>query len=215
MGEQRQIQIYLPSGYTETEEKYPVLYVLDGQLFFNHAISLSNKFRQSKLAPEFIIVGINTGYPQRFVHFSDGKEKFIEFMKAELIPYLEGNFRTDDEKLLFGWEYAGSLGFHIMVNNRIAFDGYLLASPFPIWDQIDALDNISTINTMLYFTSIGPDEYSVYHGTDKLDSWLSGKKIDGLDWLYTELLNEEHHSTGFATLYHGLRNYFKYYPEFQ
>lgn len=212
--QKRQIQIYLPSSYTETEKKYPVLYLLDGQLFFNAAVSFSNKFKQSKLTPEFIIVGINSSYPQRFGHFSNGKDKFIKFMDTELIPYVESNFRTNTEKLFFGWEYGGSLGFNIMLRDSIGFDAYILASPFPIWDEIEKLENISTINSMLYFT-VSPNEYQVNHGTEKLDSWLSSKNITGLDWSYSEFLNEEHSSTGYSTLYHGLRNYFKYYPEFQ
>ncbi|MBX2874520.1 MAG: tetratricopeptide repeat protein [Saprospiraceae bacterium] len=67
---------------------------------------------------------------------------------------------------------------------------------------------------MLYF-SVSPDEYQVNHGTGKLNAALSTKTIGGLDWTYLELINEEHNSTGFPTLYHGLRAYFKYYREFQ
>ena len=70
------------------------------------------------------------------------------------------------------------------------------------------------INSMLYF-SVSPNEYEVNHGTEKLDDWLSSKNIEGLDWFYSELVNEEHSSTGYPTLYHGLRLYFKYYPQFQ
>ena len=212
--ESRQIQVYLPPGYTETDVKYPVLYLLDGQLFFNSAVSLSNKFKQSRLAPEFIIVGITTSYPQRFGHFSNGKDKFIEFMKTELLPYVERNFRINGERLLFGWEYAGSLGYNIMLENSIPFNAYILASPFPIWDKIEALDNVSAIKSMLYF-SVSPNEYDVNRGTEKLDDWLSSKNIKGLDWFYSKLINEEHSSTGYPTLYHGLRLYFKYYPQFQ
>lgn len=212
--ETRQIQIYLPVSYSETNDKYPVLYVLDGQLFFNSAVSLSQKFKQSKLTPEFIIVGINTSYPQRFSHFSNGKKRFAEFMSAELLPFVESNFRTNSEKLFFGWEFAGSLGFNIMLNATIAFDAYILASPFPIWDEVDNLEHVSSINSICIF-SVSPDEYQVNHGTEKLDSWLSSKSIAGLNWSYLELSNEEHHSTGYSTLYHGLRSYFKYYPEFQ
>lgn len=212
--EQRQVQIYLPSSYAETKEKYPVLYLLDGQQYFSHAVSISKTFKQFKLTPEFIIVGINTSYPQRYGHFGNGMDNFIEFMEKELIAIVEQNFRTNDERLFFGWQYAGSLGFNLMANNTIAFDSYILASPFPILNKIDALDNVSEINTMLYF-SVSPDEYDVNHGTDKLDSLLSSKKIKGLDWSYSKLLSEEHHSTGYPTIYHGLRKYFKYYPEFQ
>ena len=214
LGEKRQVQIYLPSDYTETDKKYPVLYLLDGQQYFNHGVSLSKTFKQFGLTPEFIIVGINTDYPQRYTLFGNDMDTFIKFMDAELLPYIEKNFRTNNENLLFGWQYAGSLGFNILLNNSIPFSGYFLASPFPIKDKIDALDTMVTANTKLYF-SVSPDEYEVNHGTEKLDSLLSSKEIRGLDWSYLKLINEEHRSTGYATLYHGLRTYFKYYPEFQ
>lgn len=187
--EQRQVQVYLPPSYSMTNTDYPVLYLLDGQLFFNAAVSLQNKFKQAKLSPEFIIVGITTSYPDRFNHFSN-------------------------ERLLFGWEFGGSLGLHIMLNGDLSFNSYILASPFPIWDKIEDLKHTETLNGALYF-SVSPDEYQVNHGTDKLDTWLFSNSISGLDWSYLELQSEEHHSTGYPTLYHGLRGHFKYYPEFQ
>lgn len=214
LNQDRTIQIYIPEGYSESKKEYPVLYILDGQRFFGYVVGLSNTFKQFNLTPEFIIVGINTSYPQRFSNFGSNKDKFIEFMKTELLPYVENNYSISNEKVLFGWEYAGSLGFNIMLNNAIPFNSYLLASPFPIKDKIDALDSVSRINTMLKF-SVSPDEYDVNHGTDKLDSLLSSRRINGLDWSYLQLKNEEHRSTGYPTLYHGLRTYFKYYPEFQ
>ena len=214
LGEKRQIQIYLPPTYQETDAKYPVLYVLDGQLFFEYGVSLSKTFKQFKLAPEFIIVGIHTPFPQRYRQFGGGSENFMGFFEKELVPYIEESFRTNEEQIFFGWQYAASLGFKMMLNNPQAMSGYLLASPFPIWDQIDALDSISAIKSMLYF-SVSPDEFQVNHGTEKLHAALSSTTIGGLDWAYAEFVNEEHNSTAFPTLYHGLRTYFKYYREFQ
>jgi len=101
-------------------------------------------------------------------------------MKTELLPYVESNYSVNNEKILFGWEYGESLGFNIMLNNAISFNSYLLASPFPIQSKIDALDSVSRINIMLKF-SVSPGEYEVNHGTDKLDSLLSNKRIEGLD----------------------------------
>ncbi|KYG79140.1 alpha/beta hydrolase-fold protein [Roseivirga echinicomitans] len=212
--ETKQIQVYLPPGYSETDKDYPVLYLLDGQQLFTYAVSLSNTFKQFDLTPDFIIVGINTPYRQRYANYINGTDNFIGFMGKELIPYVEKSFRVNDEKLLFGWQYAGSLGFDIMLNKTIPFDAYFIASPFPIKDKVAALDSITITNKALYF-AVSPNEYEVNHGTNKLDSLLSIKKISGLDWSYFELVNEEHQSTAYPTLYHSLRTYFKYYPEFQ
>ncbi|WP_151997125.1 MULTISPECIES: alpha/beta hydrolase-fold protein [unclassified Imperialibacter] len=214
LGEERQIQVYLPDGYGEEEKRYPVIFILDGQRFFLHTVGLAATFKQYQLAPEFIVVGITNSYPQRFNHFADGKQQFAEFIEKELIPYVESSYRTSGERLLFGWEYAGSFAFHILTNHPSLFDGYMLASPFPLLDKVDVLDKLPALNKSLYF-SVSPNEFEVNRGVDKLDSLLSEKDLPGLNWTCFRLENEEHRSTGYSTLYHGLRKYFGYYPELQ
>ncbi|WP_276390693.1 alpha/beta hydrolase-fold protein [Eudoraea chungangensis] len=212
LGEQRQIQIFLPPSYTDSGSNYPVLYLLDGQLFFHHAVSLSKTFKQFKLTPEFIVVGINTPFPERYDLFGAQEDKFIEFITSEVLPFIEDSYHTNDEKLLFGWQYAAGLAFDIMLDDTISFDSYLLASPIPIWDETDSLADYSSLNTKLYF-SVSHDEFQINHAVNKLDSVLSSNAIKDLDWTFTKFSNEEHHSTGFPTLYHGIRSYFEYYYE--
>ncbi|WP_417197427.1 alpha/beta hydrolase [Bizionia sp.] len=214
LNEERQIQIYLPPNYNDSKETYPVLYVLDGQRFFLYAVSLSQSFKQFQLTPEFIVVGINTDYPKRFQQLGDGKESFIEFIRTELKPYIDNTFRTYDETLFFGWEYGASLVFNTMLSHPTLFDAHIMASAFPIMDAIDKLNDVSTLPTNLFF-SVSPDEYDVKHSADKLDSILSQKHIDGLLWSFLKLDIEQHRSTGYPALYHGIRNYFKYYQEFE
>ena len=214
LGEDREVQIYLPPSYQDAEKEYPVIYVLDGQRFFLHTVSLSQSFQQFQLAPEFIIVGIKNSYPHRFRHFGEGRENFKGFIKNELLPYVNQQFRTNGEDLLFGWEYGGSFTFDVLLNEPSLFDAYLVASPFPIFDAIDAMDSMVSMDTKLYF-AVSPDEYDVRHSTEKLSERLTQKTIDGLEWKYFEFALEEHRSTGYPTLYHGLRDYFKYYQEFE
>ncbi|WKK83359.2 alpha/beta hydrolase [Marivirga arenosa] len=214
LNEERQIQIYLPPHYKNSEEKYPVLYVLDGQRFFLYAVSLSQTFNQFQLTPDFIVVGINTDYPKRFQDLGDGKERFIEFLENELTEYIDLNFRTNDENLIFGWEYGASMVFNTMLSTPTLFDGHIMASGYPIIDSIDKLNDVSTLHTNLYF-SVSPDEYDVKHSAIKLDSLLSQKHIKGLHWSFLNLEIEQHQSTAYPTLYHGIRNHFQFYPEFE
>lgn len=213
LGETRQIQVALPPGYEESDQKYPVLYVLDGQQYFAHAVSLSSTFRHFGVTPEFIIVGIHTPYPQRYRQFSAGKESFMSFLEEEVMTFVDSAFRTKNESLIFGWQYAGSLGFEILLSKPGLFNSYLLASPFPLESRVDALDGISDLDNNLYF-AVSPYEYQVNHGTNKLDSLLSAKTIDGLEWKYIEFSEEEHRSTAYTMLYHGLRAHFQYFPEY-
>ena len=214
LNEERQIQIYLPPNYKDSKDKYPVLYVLDGQRFFLYAVSLSQSFKQFQLTPEFIVVGINTVYPKRFQQLGDERETFIEFLSTELTPYINNNFRTNDENLFFGWEFGASLVFNTILSNPTLFDAHIMASAYPIMDAIDDLHNVSALHTNLFFTT-SPDEYDVKHSAVKLEALLSEKNIEGLQWSFLKLNIEKHRSTGYPTLYHGLQNYYKYYQEFE
>ena len=40
LNQEREIQVYLPDGYEESEKSFPVLYLLDGQRYFLHGVSL-------------------------------------------------------------------------------------------------------------------------------------------------------------------------------
>jgi len=213
--EKRDIQIFIPEGYEDSPNDFPVLYLMDGQRFFLHAVSLQQSFRQYELTPGFIVVGITNQYPSRFNHFGEGKEKFLSFLKEEVIPYVEENFRVNKSKrILFGWEYGAGFAFHSLLTQPHLFDAYLLASPYPILDEVQNLDRLDSLKKVLVY-AVSPDEFEINHAVDKLDSLISAKTIDGLETLELRLENEEHRSTGYATLYHGLRYYFRFYPEFQ
>jgi len=214
LNEERGVQIYLPPSYQNSDKTYPVVYVLDGQRFFLHVVSVNQSFLQFQLAPEFIIVGIKNSYPDRFQNFGEGKENFKGFLQDELMPYVNKQLRTNGENLLFGWEYGGSFAFHLMKDQQNLFNAYLIASPFPIFDAIDDLDTASIKEVQLYF-AVSPDEYDVRHSTEKLNEKLKSNPGKGLEWTYFEFELEEHRSTGYPTLYHGLRDYFKYYQEFE
>lgn len=210
----KKVQVYLPPNYKDSGKKYPVLYLLDGQRFFLYAVSLSQSFKQFQLTPEFIVVGIDTDYPERFQLLGEKKETFINFLRTEVIASINHKFRTNDENLFFGWEYGAGLVFNTMLADPKLFDAYIMASAYPIMNAIDAIETKNEIHTTLFF-STSPDEYEVKNSALKLEALLSQKNIEGLQWSLLNLDIEKHRSTGYPTLYHGLRNYFKYYQEFE
>ncbi|MGK0412861.1 MAG: putative alpha/beta superfamily hydrolase [Polaribacter sp.] len=216
--EDRQIQIFTPESYDKTNQKYPVLYILDGQRLFPFGVSLLKSFTQFKQTPEFIIIGITNKYPNRFGHFIDEEKKFLTFIEKDVIPFVNDRFRSSNDRLLFGWEYGGSFVIQTMLDRPNLFNAYLAASPFPLNSKIsqisDFLSNNSTFDRTLYF-SVSPNENEVNIGTEKLDSILKLKGLKTFNWTYKKLLNEEHRSTPYATLYFGVKNYYHYYPELQ
>lgn len=218
LNEDRQIQVFVPESYKTTDKKYPVLYMLDGQRLFPFGVSILKSFTHFQQTPEFIIVGITNKYPDRFGHFIDTEKRFLKFIEEDVISYIDNSYRTTDKRILFGWEYGGSFVVQTMMDKPHLFDAYLAASPFPLSNKIEELDNFlsnnPSINNMLYF-SVSPNENQVNIGTKKLDSILKLKAPKTLNWNYKELENEEHLSTPYSTIYFGLKKFYGYYPELQ
>jgi len=216
--EDRQIQIFTPEGYNKTNKKYPVLYILDGQRLFPFGVSLLKSFTQFKQTPEFIIIGITNKYPNRFGHFIDEEKKFLTFIEKDVIPFVDNNFRTSNERLIFGWEYGGSFVIQTMLDRPNLFNAYLAASPFPLSNKISQISNFLSNNASfdktLYF-SVSPNENEVSIGTEKLDSILKLKASKTFNWTFKKLMNEEHRSTPYSTIYFGLTDFYHYYPELQ
>src|SRR5919202_1939990 len=60
-GREYHLSVALPESYMTSTQAYPVIYVLDGDLFFGMAAGLTSINRWFGGAPEAIIVGISYG----------------------------------------------------------------------------------------------------------------------------------------------------------
>lgn len=216
LDENRTIQIFTPEGYDPKSKKYPVLYLLDGQRFFLYGVSLLQSFIQFKLTPEFIVVGINNQYPQRFGHFQE-TEKFMDFLTREVVPYVDSAYSSSNENLVFGWEYGGAFLLELMTAKPDVFSGYFLASPFPITEtrmnKIDSLYKVENSQKKLLYFTVSENENQVNEGINQLKEVL--KRQENANWSDELLTNESHRSTPYHTIYNGLTNYFFFYPELQ
>jgi len=147
------LQIALPLGYAETTRDYPVLYVLDGNFFMNQAVSavdfLSTPRYMNAMIPSFIVVGITTGdrnhdftpthdaeYDGMAFPTSGGAEEFHRFLMNELIPFIDTNHRTADQKILSGWSLGGLFTTWTYLQHPASFDSYLAISPSLWWDDM-------------------------------------------------------------------------------
>ncbi len=216
--EEREIQIYLPDSYEESNKNYPVLYVLDGQRLFLHGVSLYQSFSHFKKTPEFIVVGISNKYPDRFTHFSSGSDNFLSFIENEVITVIDENFRTSEERLLFGWEYGGGFVIKSMLDKPNLFDAYLASSAYPITNTTKRMDSLLSsnikFNTLLYF-SASTSESGLFVSANKLDSILKRKAPVSMKWVFKKLEGVDHSSTPYSAMEDGVKQYFKYYPELQ
>jgi enterochelin esterase-like enzyme len=140
VGEPREFWVSPPDRYNASTEKYPVLYMMDGDFNFNSGVI--GGVRQAAWSgeiPEFIIVGIkNTNrskdiFPEE-VTYPDGSRdggranQYLDFVRDELIPRVAKTYRTTDYRILYGTSNTGFTAVHALFRNPDLANAYIAAS---------------------------------------------------------------------------------------
>ena len=140
VGETREFWVSLPDGYVESGEKYPVLYMMDGDFNFNSGVigGLRHAAFLGEM-PEFIIVGIkNTDrskdiFPDE-ITFHDGSkgggraDRYLDFIREELIPHIDKTYRTENFRVLYGTSNTGFTTVYALFRNPDTANAYIAAS---------------------------------------------------------------------------------------
>ncbi len=127
LGEDRNLLIRLPARYENSTARYAAVYVLDGEIeTFLRASAAVEYLAEGEKAPEQIVVGIaNT---DRGRDMGAGAERFARFIRSELVPFIDGNFRTNGFRILCGQSLSTVFALYSFVKQPGAFDGYVLSS---------------------------------------------------------------------------------------
>jgi enterochelin esterase-like enzyme len=67
LGEERSLSIYVPYGYKDSKDRYPVIYLLDGHITsrLTKAAAVMEELDGSGKIPQAIVVGIHATNPGR------------------------------------------------------------------------------------------------------------------------------------------------------
>ncbi len=146
LNEKRVVYIHVPNG--DKRQRYPVLYVLDGESHFQSAVAIVEQM--SRIIPNMVIVGItNTNRdrdltpthvkPDRMVSpgeasQSGGGENFISFIEKELIPYVDAHYPTRPYRVLSGHSYGGLTVINAFINHTGLFNAYIAIDPSLWWE---------------------------------------------------------------------------------
>ena len=113
-GNKRLLRVWLPPGYSEpvvAAKRYPVLYLFDGQMLFDRCTSqpFPDEWRVDETMTELIakkrvepliVVGIDNAGPNRTDEYSrysavaNAPQKLSAFMMTEVLPLIDGRYRT-------------------------------------------------------------------------------------------------------------------------
>lgn len=209
LDQERTIQIYTPDSYHDTSEKYPVLYILDGQWYFLSGVAAQSAMKTPRAIPEMIVVGITTSNPLRRSLYWDESEKFTDFLVNEVIEYVEINYRTNDERVVFGWEAAAYYLSELMLKQSEIFDGVIISDGG--YASKDLVKSFSAEGAIyLYMANSRKDIYYI-GSTDEFSEILENNAPDNLIWNYTLFNDEVHESLGHLSIYKGLKYFYHNY----
>ncbi len=231
LGEERVILVRTPDGYEQNGQRYPVLYMTDGDRQIGHTISTVDFLARNGRIPELIIVGItNTdrtrdltptngtlrnpnGQPQRFPT-SGGADKFLKFIETELIPSIEADYRTQSYRIFAGHSFGGLFALHTLLTRPEAFNAYIAVSPTFPWDdglpqrEAEAFcKDRKEANRTLFFT-VGNEGEEMNGGFDRLKKLFAKQAPKNFTWEAMLMEDEDHGSIVLRSHYFGLRKIF-------
>ena len=148
--EYRTIYIQLPDSYNpDKKEKYPVAYILDGEVFLP-TLGIVQDYYSGGFTPEMILIGISnskhrtrdltpseikTKYGMPFNEENGQAANFYKFLSKELIPYIEDHYPVTNYRTLIGHSYGGLFTIYTLIHHPPLFANYLAIDPSLDWDD--------------------------------------------------------------------------------
>lgn len=218
--EDRTINIYLPTDYNKNDTiTYPVVYILDGGVEedFIHLVGLV-RFNTQPWIDRFansIVVGIeNTNRKRDFttkvdnLNFLDeegfdrnmfseygGAGAYAAFLEGELIPYIEKNYKGNDNRTVIGESLAGLFSTYTLLYHPDLFTNYIIISPSLWWTGEKLLDK-----THACLIEKIKQPKNVYIGAPNREEYI--KMHDEASALYDLVQKNKH-----------IKSYFDYLPD--
>lgn len=160
LGESREAIVHLPEDYESAgETRYPVIYVLDGSSQDGHTAKTAALLARIGMMPKVIVVGIphvndsrNRDYTPPFgaqdEDAPDGPkgqaDRFLAFLKTELIPEVDRRYRTSPHRALSGWSRGGLFVVYSLIADPALFQARFAHSPALWRDDTAIADHLRT-----------------------------------------------------------------------
>ncbi len=219
-GGTREINVWLPPGYEQSGQTYPVLYLLDGGVTwqdFHHISGIAQLGTIVGTTRDVIVVGVAsvdrrnelalpTENPELIARYpTQGQSaRFRQFLSDEVLPFVEARYRTNGETALMGESLAGLFVVETFLKEPQMFDGYVAVSPSLWWDggrlaqQAGAHLRDHSNDPRTLILTIGDEGGEMQAAMDVLVGNLRDFAMPGVTWTYEPRPTESH-----ATIYHG------------
>jgi len=217
MDEDREINVWLPPGYHDTDRTYPVVYLLDGGVDqdFHHITGLAQLGTIVGTTQDFIVVGVATKDRRNELTFraehdpsliadypTHGQsDRFRRFIADEVMPFIDAAYRTDGDEAVMGESLAGLFVLETFLRQPMLFDRYIAVSPSLWWDKGALADEASGLlaaqppTGRILWLTVADEGGEMQAAIDRLRASLDA--VTGYTSIYSARPHETH-----ATIYH-------------
>jgi predicted alpha/beta superfamily hydrolase len=218
--QQRVIWIHTPSGYDQSDEIYPVLFVLDGDIHFKFITELTEFLSgdEKNRIPKMIVVAIlSDDRVSDFTPLTDsglvssgGGAKFLQFIQDELVTYISSHYRTAPYRILAAHSLGGLFALYAKESAPKLFHAEILMSPAfygpnkkILSDFPSFLIHTASLSGSMFIT-IG-DESGAKGRVDTLADYLKQYAPSAFHWSYRLYPEDDHFSLPYTSMYDGLK----------
>jgi len=157
--EDRLLQVHVPRGYEAGSLSYPVVYVFYSDWvegYFAQLVNDLDLLSEDRMPPA-ILVGVPNvqryrdllPWPRSGTHTGEGHaEVFLRFVREELVPWVDAQYRTKPYRVMVGPQAAGVFGVYTLLEAPGTFQAFILNDPCMV-DQ----PGRSLCRDLVYFSS--------------------------------------------------------------
>ncbi|MEN8856920.1 MAG: alpha/beta hydrolase-fold protein [Flavobacteriaceae bacterium] len=199
----RDVSIYLPKSYNKDSiSNFPLAIVLDGHKLFDLYVGTSNYYASQDNAPEQIVVGVNmeetrnkdAAFDVTNSNLTSDSKRFYRFLRDELIPFIEANYKTSPFITIVGESLTGNFITHFLKEKEPIFNAYICLNPTLAVDinkqmQSYKLERFGTVDNTFYFYLSG-NPYAKGQQLSKIKTFgkfMTSVSIDNFNVVFDEL----------------------------
>jgi predicted alpha/beta superfamily hydrolase len=227
--------VAVPPDYEARQDRrYPVAYVLDGNATFPFAVNVQRMFTLFGEMPEVIVVGV--GYPVQFfpetfaprwhdltpwqnaeLDASESAKRglelrsgaapaFLRFLRGQAVPFVDENYRTTDDRALYGHSFGGLFALYVLFEAPELFRRYAISSPSlnfsadPVFALEAAYAEAHDALPARVFLSHGSEEHAISMTMAQLADVLRKREYRGLE-LEAHVFQDETHVSVFPAAF--------------
>lgn len=204
--ETREVIVRLPPRY-DSSQKYPVVYVLDGEWGFEFVASYLDYMSDNEIYPDLIVTAVrNVNRNRDYVPRADsnhphtgGADYFLTFVEEEWVKFIENKFPTDDRRILLGHSFGGVFTLHTFLTKPGLFDANIALSASAwvgnriLFEEATALFSRPTVPETFVYMAVGEgDGGPTLPSSKDLADLFREQAPETVDWTFSITPQTDH-----------------------